>query len=153
MLMDKTLGVSSVVSPSNIEALVDSMEAGLIKEIEAKSAAKVKEVERKAAARVREARDARTAAEEVAATATATLATSNAEDREIVRRLLSEVNSRLVAIESALKLVAAVVALIIGFGPVLAESLDLPWKFVPLVVIGIFVFIITRRALYERLSV
>ena len=128
MLMDKTLGVSSVVSSTNIESLVDSMRSTLTEEVRKDSERTLTAAKREAAAKVREAHGARRSAEKQAADLDNKLNTIGAEDRAIVGRLLSDVNRDIRRHRTRLKAGAGLAAILIGALPFLTDSMSGMWR-------------------------
>ena len=92
LLMDKTLGVSSVVSPANIDELVDSMKKELVAEIEENKAAEIAAINREANAKIRKAHSRCRAAESEKADLKKILSAKEEEDRIAVGRIIDNVN-------------------------------------------------------------
>jgi hypothetical protein len=92
VLMDKTLGISNVISAGNIEGLVDVMKASLVAEIEEKKTIEVGVITQEARRKVGQAVVKRRAAEKEAEYAKAIIATGRFEDREILEAFIRDVN-------------------------------------------------------------
>jgi hypothetical protein len=124
VLMDKTLGISNVVSAANIDSLVDVMRQGLTAEIERRASEKITAAERDAAAKVRRAHEARRAAEREASTLGNSLSTIDAEDRRIVGRLIDDVNVLVRRRRQTLKWGSGLLIFLVGTLPLLIESVS-----------------------------
>ncbi|HKQ45009.1 MAG TPA: hypothetical protein VJS47_06420 [Rhizomicrobium sp.] len=129
VLMDKTLGVSQVISSSNIEAVIDNMKAGLVADIERDKKAEVRKISEDSRKKIRAADEGRTAAEERAAGLEVSLTQAAAEDRATIQILLDEVNGHLKVVRRLASLGIAAVVLAIGILPLLAEWVSGRWKY------------------------
>ena len=121
--MDKTLGVSNVISTSNVEGLIDSMKAGLTAEVTKEAEERISQEKRKASASTRKAHEARRLAEERAVALNASLDAHDVEDFEVLQGLMEEINRRTRTRRRLLKAAIIIVVGIVGIGPLLSESI------------------------------
>jgi len=124
MLMDKTLGISHVISSANIERLIDVMKASLVDDIEKEKSAEVREIRREANKKIKTEKDARAAAEYEAKSLRDNIYSLDKEDERIVRILVDEVNTSMGRRYSAARLVVFLVVLAIGILPAYAGIAD-----------------------------
>lgn len=150
VLMDKTLGVSTVITPSNIELLVDDMKRGLVSDMQRATAENIKAAEAVASSKVLAEASARRGAEERATQADRLLSEAHEEDVRIVGQLLGEVNKDLKLIRKAVIGFASVVILLVAIGPMIAEFIHGWHKFVPLVIVALITFVLARLQILDR---
>ena len=128
VLMDKTLNVPQVVGPSNIETLVDTMRRSIAEEIEEDASRQVDEAKRNATARVRRARGRTREAEARIAEVEAVLQDRDAEDEQLVRKFLGEVNSQILRRRKLIRLSTALAVLLFALLPWASEALPTSLK-------------------------
>jgi hypothetical protein len=150
VLMDKTLGLSNVVSSSNIEGLIDTMKQSLTSEIQEKANSEIEAAQREAAAKVRKARERRRLAELQAGELTGALNAIDAEDRNIVRQLLDEINGQIRKRKRIIKYGAALLILFIGSLPLLTESLTVGVKIASLLFAGLIAGVFAFFQVFDR---
>jgi hypothetical protein len=149
VLMDKTLGVSNVVSATNIESLVDSMKQTLADNIRRDADAKIAATNRDAAGKVRKAHEARRAAEQQVATLGNAVNRFDAEDRSIVSQLFEDTNSAIRRHRFATILAVSTIVFAIGALPLLIESVSGRTKFIALLASGLVAGLLALLQLFD----
>lgn len=137
ILMDRTLGVSHVITPTNIEGLVDAMRQGLAEEITEEADTKIKDAQKAANAKVRAATEARHHAEREAKQYQEALERLTSEDAEAIDALFKFVNKKVQNRVRIIKIGAGLIILLVGAMPILIEGLDSYLKFIVLSLSGI----------------
>lgn len=124
MLMDKTLGVSHVISSTNIDALIDMMKSSLVADIEKEKSGEVRIIRRKAKAQVRAEIKARETAEEEAGELKGDISERDREDLGMVETLVSEVNRSIDTRIRIARVIASFISFIIFIIPVYTGIAD-----------------------------
>jgi len=117
MLMDKTLGISHIITDSNIGVLLELMKQSLVSDLEKEKTTQVTEIRKKSGSEVREANKARSEAESRASELDKTLSLVSKEDQEIVNNLIQEINELVSRRYCQIKVCIGSIILLIGVLP------------------------------------
>ena len=150
VLMDKTLGVSNVISAENIEQVIDVMKRGIAADIEKGKEAEVEEIQRAADTRVREAHKKKDTAENRIEDLQSILAKHEKEDLLSVERLLEDVNNLVRRRYYMIHWGVALLVFTLGFLPLLIQSLAGWAKVVTLIVAGLFAAVLGLCQILDR---
>ena len=150
VLMDKTLGVSNVISAANIERLIDLMKRSIAADIEKEKVAEVEEIKRVADTEIREAHKRQDAAENQIEDLQSTLAKKEKDDLLPIERLLNDVNSQIRRRYYIIRWGVALLLLILASLPLLIESLAGWVKLVTLLIAGMFTAVLGSFQILDR---
>lgn len=150
LLMDRTLGATNVVTPNNIEPLIEEMRHTLTREIEDEAAKNVVAAKQDADKRVRAAGEKRKQTEKQNIELTNSLAVLGAEDKHVIQSLLDTVNGHITLVRWSIKLVVGTLILLIGLLPYLTEQFEGHWKTACLITSGILASIFAYFQIFDR---
>ena len=148
--MDKTLGVSQVVSATNIESVIDEMKAGLVADLEQKKVSEVSGIFREARAKVRTARKRQESVEQQVGELLEARAASDADDRHVIDHLLGDINGHIRSWRCALNWGIALLVFGIGALPLLTDFVSGWWKIIALVITGLIAGVLGVFQLLDR---
>jgi len=150
ILMDKTLGLSNVITTTNIGALVDTMKQGLVLEIKQEKEAEVAEIAADASSKIRKAHAGRRSAEDEAARLQSALRESEEEDKRAIAALIRDTNKDLRKRKSNINWAVSGALMIIASLPMLSEALSGVYKFGSLFVAGIIAAVFGHYQFWDK---
>lgn len=137
ILMDQTLGMSHLVSSTNVDALVDTMKQGLVSEIRDEKEAEVAVLKAEAASKVRHAHEGRRSAEAEMRRLNQALQQSEADDRAAINALVLATNKAMRWRYRAANWIAGFVLIAVALLPMATELVSGPEKLGLLAVSGV----------------
>ena len=135
--MDKTLGVSHVISPSNIDGLIDVMKNSLVADVEKQKSAEVAAIKEETQTAVRKERAAREKAIREADGLRGQISIHDEEDKRTLEALIGEINHKIKIWTQVVRCAVGLLIFAIGFLPLLSDKLGGTAKIASLVIMGL----------------
>lgn len=150
VLMDKTLGVSQVISSNNIDALVDVMKQEMIADVTYEKAAEIAGIKKETTEKIKKERAAKRVAEEKAIALQEALDNENRESQRTLSVIAESINRTIPRMRRVTNVIIFFVCIFIGMAPLLSEVMPLYAKIGILMASGIIGAIFAKYQILDR---